>query len=453
MEKKIEIPPYAAKALKLLETSGYEAWCVGGCVRDAVMGRKPHDWDICTSALPEETLTVFSRFKTIPTGIKHGTITVLIDGKPIEITTYRCDGDYSDHRRPDSVTFVRDIKSDLERRDFTMNSMCVNLKGEIFDPFGGMNDISNKTIRCVGEAEKRFDEDALRIFRAVRFAAKTGFDIDSATEKAMLKMCGTLCQVSEERLFSELKNLLVQPYAGQSLIRYREVIAQVIPEVRACFDFDQRTPYHCYDVWEHIVRSVDLVPPKEILRLTMLLHDIGKPQMFTIDENGAGHFKGHPKLSEEMADKILRRLKSDNRTRETVCELIYEHDNRVPPERRAMRRFLARQKYIPHDKDFFDMWIEVRLADTLAQSEYQKTEKLQYIDDEAAMANQLFAEECCMKISDLEINGHDLIAMGLHGREIGDMLKKLFELVTDEKIPNEHQELLKTAERIIAYGE
>lgn len=440
----IKIPENARIALERLEKAGFEAWCVGGCVRDAVRGTAPHDWDICTSAQPDEMLAVFREFRTIPTGLKHGTLTVLIRGEQIEITTYRCDGDYTDHRRPDSVKFVRDIKSDLERRDFTMNAMCVDLRGNILDLFGGREDMKNRVIRCVGEPSKRFDEDALRIFRAVRFAAKTGFEIEENTAAAALDMRGDLKNVSEERLYSELKAMLVQPYAGKVLREYREIIGTVIPELTACFDFAQNNPHHCYDVWEHITRSVDNAPPDETLRLTMLFHDIAKPKCFFADEQGVSHFKGHPAESAVMADDILRRLKSDNASREKICALIREHDNRLPPLRKAVRRFLSK-----YDSEFFADWLTIRRADTLAQSDYFRKEKLEELDALERLCAEILAEDPCLKLGKMAVRGEDIAALGLKGREIGQMLGDLLLLVVDERIPNERQALLSAAERIM----
>ncbi len=435
--KKITIPPAAARALKLLETAGYEAWCVGGCVRDALRGCEPHDWDVCTSAMPDEMMKVFANFKTIPTGIKHGTLTVIIMGEMIEMTTYRCDGDYADHRRPDSVTFVRDIKSDLERRDFTMNAICVDLRGELYDPFDGQGDIERGIIRCVGDPEKRFDEDALRILRAVRFAAKTGFVIDEPTRAAALKLKGLLENVSAERIWSELRSLLVQPYAGEVLRVQKDIIAQVLPEAKACFGFDQRNPHHCYDIWEHITHSVDNIEPDPLLRTVMLLHDIGKPDKFKLDENGVGHFKLHQLRSADLAEEILLRMKSDTYTRKRVCALIAEHDNRLAAQKRTVGRFISK-----YDYDFFTDYIKVRRADTLAQSDYFRQEKLTDLEALERIAEELQAEDRCLKVNQLAVNGSDLIALGFSGREVGEELKRLLAAVIEEELPNEREALL-----------
>lgn len=438
--KKISIPPSAARALTLLESAGFEAWCVGGCVRDALRGTEPHDWDICTSAMPDEMLKVFQKFKTIPTGLKHGTLTVIIMGEQIEMTTYRCDGDYADHRRPDTVTFVRDIRSDLERRDFTMNAICVSLRGELYDPFGGQQDIEKGIIRCVGEPEKRFDEDALRILRAIRFAAKTGFEIDEPTRQAALKLRELLDNVSAERIWSELRNLIVQPYAGDVLRAHKEIIAQVLPEVEPCFGFQQNNPHHCYDVWEHITHSVELIEPDPLLRTVMLLHDIGKPPMYKQDENGIGHFKLHQLRSADLAEDILYRMKSDTYTRKRVCALVLEHDNRIPANKRSVRRFISK-----YDYDFFADYLKVRRADTLAQSLYLREKKLAELDDLAAIAQQLREEDSCLKINQLAVNGSDLMSLGFKGKAVGDELKRLLSAVIEEELPNEHDALISSA--------
>jgi len=433
----IKIPKYAAQALKMLENAGFEAWCVGGCVRDSIRGAQVHDWDICTSALPEQTLAVFDGLRTIPTGLKHGTVNVIIHGEQVEITTYRTDGDYLDHRRPESVQFVRDIRSDLERRDFTINAMCLSLRGELFDPFGGEEDIQRGVLRCVGDPKKRFDEDALRILRAVRFAAKTGFEVEENTARAAMEMRGLLDGVSAERIYAELRSLLVQPHAGEVLRRFREIIAQVIPEVRPCFDFPQNNPHHCYDVWEHITHSVDNIRPDPLLRLVMLLHDIGKPDMFFTDESGMAHFKKHQFKSAEYADEILRRMKSDNYTRERACALIAEHDTRFPPKRKCVAKFISK-----YDMQFFMDYLEIRRADTLAQSNYKRAEKLAALDEMAKIAIQLEEENACLKLSDLAINGRDAAALGLKGKAIGDALKQTLAAVVEERVPNERGALL-----------
>ncbi len=446
--KNIKIPNYAAKALKTLEEGGFEAWCVGGCVRDAVCGIVPHDWDICTNALPEEMMKLFGSYYVIPTGIKHGTVTVVIDKNPIEITTYRTDGEYTAHRAPEQVKFVRDIRSDLERRDFTINAMCLDLRGNFYDPFGGLEDISRKILRCVGDPRKRFDEDALRILRLVRFCAKTGFETDVETERAAMELKGLLDFISAERLYSELRSLLIQPFVRTALEKYREIIAQFIPEIRPCFDFSQHNPHHCYDVFGHIVRAVESCRPDPTLRTCMLLHDIAKPAVFTMDEQGIGHFKHHPHLSAEYADTILKRLKSDNETRKCICALIKEHDNRIPADKRSVKRFIAKYSH-----DFFMDYLEVRRADTLAQSDFQREKKLAELDALALEAIELKENNECLKLSQLGVDGRDMIALGLSGSAIGDMLKFLLASVIEEKAENEKESLISLAQKKMAEEE
>ena len=441
----IKIPDYAAELMKVLEQAGYETWCVGGCVRDAAMGVAPHDWDLCTSAMPQEMIEVFRGYKTIPTGLKHGTLTVLNGGEMVEITTYRCDGDYLDHRRPESVTFVRDIRNDLERRDLTINAMCLDLRGNIYDPFGGMKDIEDKLLRCVGDPRRRFDEDALRILRVVRFAAKTGFSADKETIAAALEMRATLDYVSKERILSELRSMLVQPYAGESLRRYRDIIAQVLPEVEPCFDLRQNNPHHCYDVWEHITRSVDNIMPDPTLRMVMLLHDIGKPAKHTTDANGIDHFKLHQLASADMAGDILRRLKSDTASRKRIVALVAEHDNRIPAQMKSVKRFISK-----YDYDFYSDWIKVRRADTLAQSDYFRAEKLAELDELERIGNMLRESDACLKITDLGIGGNELMELGCRGRQIGEMLKELLAEVIEERLENNARELTGYAKKRIA---
>lgn len=425
----IAIPDHAARLMKMLESAGFETWCVGGCVRDALRGCTPHDWDLCTSAMPEEMLEVFKNCRTIPTGIKHGTITVLNGGEPIEITTYRCDGDYLDHRRPSNVQFVRDIRSDLERRDFTMNAICLDLRGRLYDPFDGQGDIERGIIRCVGEPRKRFDEDALRILRAVRFAAKTGFPIESETLKAADDMRGLLDSISVERIWQELKALLIQPHAGDALREYKNIISQILPEAAASFDFPQNTVHHCYDVWGHITHSVDNIKPDPVLRAVMLFHDLGKPQAHTVDADGISHFKGHPKVSAQIADKILDRLKCDKASRKRIITLVAEHDNRIPAS--SAKRFIAKYGY-----DFYCDWLLVRRADTLAQSMYHREKKIAELDDLSALGERLIAEGSCLQKSDLALGGRELMALGFSGSEIGSALNAMLDKVIDGELEN-----------------
>lgn len=433
----ISVPEYIEKAIGLLENSGYEAYCVGGCVRDSLLGREPGDWDVCTSATPDEMKTVFDGFRLIETGIRHGTLTVIIDRNPIEITTYRTDGAYASHRRPVSVNFIRDLNGDISRRDFTINAMCCDKNGAVTDMFGGTVDLSNKIIRCVGDPYERFEEDALRIMRALRFASVLGFEIEKDTAKAIFDKKNLLEYISVERIFSELKKLLCGRNAAKVLIDFKEIFAFIMPEITPCFGFEQRNIHHCYDVWTHIVKSVENVRQDERLRLAMLFHDIGKPSMARFDEDGSGHFKGHPIKSAEMLTEILDRFHCDNATISYVRDLVIEHDNRIPVARKNVKRFMAKHSY-----DFFMDYLEVRRADTMAQSDHLKQEKLEELEKLALIAVEVNNENCCLKLTDLAVDGKDMISLGMSGRQIGAMLQRLLDLVVDDKLENDRNVLL-----------
>lgn len=435
---KIFIPGHVSKVLDVLYKNGYDGYIAGGCVRDALLGIRPHDYDICTDCKPDEMLKIFKNFRTIETGLQHGTITVLSDGDPIEITTYRSDGEYTDHRRPEKVVFETRLEEDLKRRDFTVNAMCYNERVGLVDLFGGREDLKNKIIRCVGEPEKRFDEDALRILRGIRFASVLGFSIDPDTKNAILKMRGLLNEISAERKAVELQKLLCGKNSFNILMEYRDVIGTVIPEIIPCFDFKQNNIHHCYDVYEHICRSVSNIRDDWRLRMVMLLHDIGKPAMATVDENGVSHFKKHQLKSADMAKEITRRLKLDNKSRKYIYDLVYEHDNRIAANKKSVRRFMSR-----YDYEFTLDYIAVRRADTLAQSEYLREEKLAELDSIEKIAKEIHDENLCFKISDLAVNGSDIITeFGFKGREIGETLKFALDAVITEKVGNTKQEII-----------
>ncbi|MBR6873525.1 MAG: CCA tRNA nucleotidyltransferase [Ruminococcus sp.] len=436
----ISVPDYVVKAIGILEAAGFEAYCVGGCVRDSLLGREPNDWDVCTSATPDEMKEVFADFRTLDVGAKHGTVTVIVDRNPLEITTYRTDGEYSSHRRPISVSFIRDLSGDLSRRDFTINAICCDKKGAVTDMFGGTEDIENMLIRCVGDPCDRFEEDALRIMRALRFSSVLGFDIEDSTAEAIFKKMHLLEYVSVERIFSELKKLLCGKDATNVLLKFKDVFASIMPEITPCFGFDQHNVHHCYDVWEHIARSVGCSRQDERIRLAMLFHDIGKPAMARFDEDGSGHFKGHQIKSAEMLTEILDRFRSDNATLRYVRELVIEHDNRIPVARKNIKRFMAK-----HDFDFFMDYLEVRRADTMAQSDYMKEEKLSELEQLALIAVEVNNQNCCLKLTDLAVDGKDMISLGMSGRQIGAMLQKLLDLVVDDKLENDRTVLLEYA--------
>lgn len=441
---KITIPGYAREVIEKLNKEGYQAYVVGGCVRDSLMGKTPHDWDICTDCLPERALELFRKEHTvIATGLKHGTVTVVIDHCPVEVTTFRSDGAYADHRRPDSVIFEKDLRSDLKRRDFTVNAMCWSPEEGLIDLFGGAEDLENGVLRCVGRPEDRFNEDALRIMRAMRFASVLDLTVEEDTARAMHEGRELLKFVSAERIFSELKKLLCGPAAERILTDFRDIMGVIIPELIPCFDCPQNNIHHCFDVYRHICRSVSLIDPDPVLRLTMLMHDIEKPAMRTTDEFGQDHFKLHPLRGSETAGRVLRRLKASNDERRTVMELVLEHDNRIPAQRRSVKRFLAR-----HGDEFWELWMKVRRADTLAQSEFKRAEKLAQLDELEEQARQIRAEECCLSLKDLAVNGRDMTGLGLKGADIGRTLKMLLDAVVEDKVPNTREELLGYLRRI-----
>lgn len=433
----ITIPHYTRIAMEILNKNGFRAYAVGGCIRDSLLGKAPHDWDICTDCLPEKMKEIFSGFRTIDTGIRHGTVTVMIENELVEITTFRSDGEYENHRKPAQVEFVGNLEQDLMRRDFTVNAMCCDIDGKIYDYYGGREDLKNHMIRCVGEAEERFEEDALRILRGLRFASVLGFQIEADTRKAIFEKKRLLEHISAERIRDELTKLICGKSAECILNEYRDIIGVIIPEIIPCFDFEQNNPHHCYTVWEHIAKSVSYVRPGVIIRTAMLLHDIGKPQAATRDENGISHFKKHQYISAEMARDILKRLKFDNRSIDYIHDLIWEHDNRIPPQISSVKRFVSK-----YDFQFVFDYLELRRGDTYAQSEYKRKEKLRELDEIASIAIELMEQDACLKISDLAVDGNDLIKLGLEGKEIGEWLQRLLELVMDDKLCNVKQNLL-----------
>lgn len=425
----IQIPEKARKILTALQDAGFEAYVVGGCVRDSILGRTPQDWDITTSARPEQVKSLFRR--TIDTGILHGTVTVMMGNEGYEVTTYRIDGKYEDNRHPSEVTFTPSLEEDLKRRDFTINAMAYNPREGLVDLFGGMDDITKKVIRCVGDPKARFGEDALRILRAVRFSAQLGYVIDEATKQAITLLAPSLVNISAERIHVELEKLLISDHPEFLKIAYETGITKVVlPEFDACMATPQKHAHHCYDVGEHTLESVRLVPNDRILRWTMLLHDVGKPQTLTLDEDGTTHFYGHPQLSEEMARDILRRLKSDNDTIYMVCKLVRYHDaaNDDEPDIRYVRKAINKI-----GEDAFPMIFEVWRADVLAQSMYLREEKLARIEKWKALYEEILEKKQCVTLKDLAISGNDLIRLGMKpGKELGNLLQALLEEVLEE---------------------
>lgn len=434
---KISIPTYATKAIRLLEKHGFKAYAVGGCVRDSLLGKEPDDWDICTDCSPNDMKEVFKDYRTFDTGLKHGTLTVLIDNELLEITTFRSEGEYENHRKPSQIEFVDNLSCDLERRDFTVNAMCCREQDEIIDYYGGMKDLENRLLRCVGNPSLRFEEDALRILRALRFASVLDFNIHDDTKKAMYEKKQLLECISAERIATELKKLVCGKAVERVLLEYKDIFAVIIPEFKPCFGLEQNNPHHCYDVWTHIAKSVAYVRPQPLIRLAMLFHDIGKPKMATVDENGISHFKKHPAVSAQMTFAILTRLRFDNRSISYISKLITEHDNRIPADLKHVKRFIAK-----YDYQFMLDYLEIRRGDTYAQSQFKHAEKLAELDEIARLAIKVSEMETCLKISDLKINGNDLIYLGLNGKDIGNWLNRLLELVIDDVLINDKTELI-----------
>ena len=436
---KFEIPSGAAYILRILHSAGYESWLVGGCVRDLLRGVEPHDWDICTSARPEEVERCFAGHRIIETGLKHGTVTVLEDGNPYEITTYRTEGPYSDSRRPDYVAFVSSLESDLARRDFTMNAIALGLDGSLRDPFGGVEDIKAGLIRCVGEPAHRFREDGLRIMRALRFAAVLGCEIEERTAQAIHENRRMLGHVAAERINVELCKLLVGEKAGDILRQYPDVLCQFWPQLEPLVTLEQHSPWHCWGGWEHTIRAVEAAPADGILRLTMLLHDIGKPGCKSTDEKGIDHFYGHPAAGAKLAGQMLRALKFDNKTRERVGILVEHHDVQIPCQDRSIRKWMGRLG----TETFFQL-LEVKRADGMGQDYELVKDRFVELEEMKAKAEEIVAQGQCLSLKDLSVNGKDVIAAGVvPGPEVGRVLNKLLERVMNGDAANQRQELLK----------
>ncbi len=432
----IDLPPQVNTALQRLGAAGYEACLVGGAVRDWVRRGTGQDWDIATAALPEETRRVFEGCRIIDTGIKHGTVTVIIDGEALEITTYRIDGSYTDHRRPDSVRFTRDLREDLARRDFTMNAMAYHPQKGLFDPFGGREDIAAGLVRCVGEAERRFNEDALRILRALRFAAVFEMTVEAETAAAIHRCRGLLTSIAAERVNAELTKLLLGRGAGAILREYADVLAVVLPEIEPAIGFLQHNPHHDKDVWEHTVAAVEACPAHSRLRWAALLHDLGKPRCFTLDGAGVGHFYGHAAHSTAMAEDILPRLRFDNAAKERILLLIKHHDSPIPTDEGGIKRLLSR-----FGEEAARQLICLHRADVTAQHP-DFTHRLADLDAAEALLDKVLEAEACFSLKDLAIKGGDLTAAGLRGKSVGAALNAALEAVMDGALPNEKQTLL-----------
>ena len=434
------IPAAVARCMEALEQAGFEAYCVGGCVRDWLLGKAPHDFDLCASATPEEMKTLFHDQNLVLAGEKHGTVGVVTEEGVVEITTFRKEGTYADNRHPDRVEFVTDIRQDLARRDFTVNAMAWSPKRGLQDPFGGEADLKNGILRCVGHPETRFREDALRILRGVRFSVTYNLTPEPETERAMLALTELLDHLARERVFGEFCGFLPQTNKEQ-LLKYAPIITQVIPELKATVGFDQHSPHHRYDLYTHIAQVVDRVPGDLPLRWAALLHDVGKIPTFTRDETGRGHFYGHAQAGAEMADEILRRLKAPTALRQQAVLLIEQHMTRLMPEKRLLKRYLGRW-----GRETVEQLLYLQQADMGSKGVPGEEEQEQF-EVLWALLKEVEQESTCLTRKDLALTGLDLLSLGYQGREIGARLEELLEAVLDERVKNEKEALLKYLKR------
>ena len=430
------IPQEVRTLLARLESAGHQAWAVGGCVRDTLRRAAPSDWDVTTDARPEQVMALFGQ-AAIPTGLKHGTVTVRTGETRVEVTTFRRDGTYSDHRRPDEVRFSTSLEEDLARRDLTVNAMAMDLRGRISDPFGGQEDLSRRVLRCVGEPMRRLDEDALRIMRTLRFAAVLGFAIEPETAAALHRCAPLLADIAAERILVEMDKLLAGQDMASVLLAFPDVIGVFLPEIRPCVGFGQRNKHHCYDVWEHSVRAAEAIAPDAVLRWAMLLHDIGKPDCFTEDEQGVGHFYGHPARSAALAEEICRRMRMDKKSAQRIVTLVQWHDRDIPRTEKAVAR-AARQL----GEETLRQLLAVKRADNRAQSALCRGRAAE-IDKAEAILDGLVARQSCFSLRDLAVRGSDLTALGLHGPAVGETLQRLLDAVMDGEAPNEKESLLR----------
>ena len=445
MKFKINIPADVNELIHNLQNNGHSAYIVGGCVRDSILGRTPHDYDICTSATPSEMLEIFKDKKIIETGLQHGTVTVVVNGEPYEITTYRIDGIYSDNRRPDTVTFTDKLVEDLRRRDFTINAMAYNDEEGLIDPFNGMEDIKYKKISCVGFSEDRFGEDALRILRAIRFAAQLEFTIMPGTDREIHKQYKNLENISIERINSEFCKIASSDDFCVELLLYKDVFSLFIPELKDMFDFPQNNPWHIWDVFGHTIHAVEYCDSDDlVVRLAVFFHDFGKPHSYQDGEDGIRHFKGHGKVSADMTDSIMKRLRFDNETRNNVVELVYYHDATFEVGKKYVKRWLNKIG----EKQFRRL-LQVKKADNKAQNLELSSDRIKELSEIESLIDEVLQEDECFSLKDLAVNGKDLIGVGYKaGKELGNTLNKLLQLVIDGDCPNEKEKLLQEAKSL-----
>lgn len=438
MKFNIVLPTEVESIITHLHNFGYESYVVGGCVRDSILGKIPHDWDICTDATPDIVMKLFADYNVVPTGLQHGTVTVVINHMPYEITTFRIDGDYSDNRRPDKVEFTTDIVEDLSRRDFTINAMAYNPTIGLIDPFHGLNDIQNKLIRCVGNADDRFNEDALRIMRALRFASTYGFVINEDTSSAVHCNVALLNNIAKERINTELCKLLCGQGVLDILLNYSDVIATIIPELKPCIGFNQNNRYHQYTVYDHIAHAVSNYTGSDIVvKVALLLHDIGKPTCYTEDENG-GHFHGHGVPSSQLAKQVVERLRFDNRAQQDIVELVLYHDAILDSTVKVAKRWLNKIG----EQQLFRL-LDIRMADILAHTEGTQASRIERCVTLRTLVNDVLVTRQCFQLKDMAVNGSDLIREGMkQGKVIGEVLNWLLEMVINGEVENEKEKLL-----------
>ena len=439
----MQLPQTVLYAIHALEAEGFQGFAVGGCVRDSLLGLIPADFDLCTDAPPDDISRVFRSHRLLHPGQKHGTVGVVSGDQVLEITTFRTEGGYEDARHPDWVAFVKDIEEDLARRDFTVNAMAYNPKTGYIDPFGGQQDLKNNILRTVGDPETRFREDALRILRGARFSARFRLTPEANTMDAMLRLAPLLEKIARERVFEELCKLLSHATA-EDLLTFAPLLTQVIPELGPSVGFQQHSPHHAYDVFTHTAHVVETVPPTLPLRWAALLHDIGKPASFTRDETGRGHFKGHAKVSQEMADTVLLRLKAPSQLRQQVTELIGQHMTKLEPDKKLLRRRLGKL-----GQEQLEQLLQLQEAD-MGSKGTGKSEDMEQFTQLRRLIDEILSETACFSIKDLAINGWDLQQLGFApGPDIGKALSWLLGQVQDEVLPNESASLLKTAKTLL----
>ncbi len=433
----MKLTKQANETLNRLNTQGFQAYVVGGGVRDYLLRKEPKDLDIATNALPADIIRTFQDFRIIETGIKHGTLTVIIDDHPVEITTFRVDQGYSDHRHPDQVFFTSSLEQDLARRDFTMNAIAYNPEEGFFDFFQGVEDIHACLIRTVGNPEHRFEEDALRILRALRFSSQLNFEIEEKTKRSIFRKKDLLKNISMERITSEFIKTLLGQNVRAVLSEYIDIFAVFLPELLPMKSFQQNSPYHIYDVLEHSLIALENILPVPHLRLAALFHDIGKPETYSQDQKGVGHFYGHSKKSVLISEEVLDRMKLDKDTKERVCTLIRYHGTPIEPKEKFVKRWMNRLT----PEVFFDL-MELKSADHLGKNP-QVLHRMEQIDQLKAIAKEVIQKGACFTLEDLALNGHDLMDLGFpEGKEIGEILSLLLSMVMEGKLKNQRKDLI-----------